>query len=165
MDTTTLSLYNLPGDIYDVISDFLDNESLFVLLTLSRHITVAKYLLQRRKWRQKSIVHWVRAADLRAVQYLYGCRGWHMKPTMKSETKITPPKISRNGDLIGGRTILCFSFEGNCPAQAMYAACETGHLPIVAFLHKVGAFFNKKFAMELARENGHLDVVGFLEGT
>ena len=151
-------------DIYDSISEFLDNQSLFVLLVLSpRHITVSKYLLKQRKWSQQLIDHWAKVGDLRAVQYLYGCRGWHMKRTIKHEIKTKPPKISRNGDLYGGKTILCFSYEGNCPSKAMYAACEKGHLPIVVFLHKVGAFFNKNFAMELARENGHLDVVFFLE--
>ena len=159
-----ISLYHLPVDIYDSISEFLDNQSLFVLLTLSpRHITVSKYLLQQRKWREKVIDHWAKVGDLKAVQYLYGCRGWHMKPTMRSETKTTPPKISRNGDLYGGKIVFCFIYEGNCPSKAMYAACETGHLPVVAFLHNVGVFFDKTFAMKLARENGHLDVMGFLD--
>jgi hypothetical protein len=160
-----LSLYNLPADIHDVISEFLDDTSLFVLLMLSpRHITVSRYLLQQRKWRQKVIDHWARVGDLKGVQYLYSCRTWHMKPFVTTKTKSIPPKFDRHGDFYGGKTIFCIVMEGNVPAQACYAACEAGHLPIVAFLHKVGAFFDKNTAMELATKHGHLDVVYFLNG-
>ena len=159
-----LSLYNLPVDIHDAMSEFLDNESLFVLLTLSpRTISVSKYLLQQRKWRQKVIDHWAKVGDLKGVQYLYSCRTWHMKPFITTKTE-SIPKIDSYGFLYGGKTMLRFVLEGNFPAKACYAACEAGHLSIVAFLHKVGVFFNKKMAMELATKNGHLDIMLFLNG-
>jgi hypothetical protein len=46
-----LSLYNLPGDIYDTIAAFLPkNKDLYRFLTLSRLISVSPYILQQRKW-------------------------------------------------------------------------------------------------------------------
>jgi hypothetical protein len=71
-EARALTLYNLPGDIYDTLSDFLDDKSLFVLLTLSpRRITVAKHLLQHRKWRKQPMEHWAQVGNLKALQYLH----------------------------------------------------------------------------------------------
>ena len=71
MTSTTLSLYNLPGDIYDTIAVFLPNNAdLYRFLTLSCHISVSPYVLRQRKWVQATLPVLARDGDLPGVQYL-----------------------------------------------------------------------------------------------
>ena len=69
-----LTLYTLPGDIYDAIAAFLPNPDLFHFLVLSRHLSVAPHVLRRRqhqKWARFSLWQLARDGDLHGVQYLH----------------------------------------------------------------------------------------------
>lgn len=178
---TSLTLYNLPGDIYDHLSDFLDDQSLFVLLTLSpRHITVANYLLQQRKWRKNPMEHWAEVGDLKGLQFLHRQLKIKCKPNAMA-------KASRNGHLdvvkylhsIGApwypQSIIWASSHGHlavvkflhnvvkmpCPSEAMDWASSNGHLAVVKFLHEIGVPIGT-IALDHASAYGFLDVVKFL---
>ena len=167
--SNALTLYNLPGDIYDHLSEFLDNKSLFVLLMLSpRHITVSKYLLQQRKWRQKSMEHWAEVGDLKAVQYLH--RRFKCEPLYLETMRRALENAAENGHLE------VVKFLRGTGAAAFHAlslyeyhkhptdvCCGNGHLEVVKFLHSVGTVFREQ-ALSEAAANGHLEMVKFLHG-
>lgn len=189
-EPTALSLCSLPSDIYDFLSDFLDDDSLFVLLTLSRHITVASYLLQRRMWRQKSIEYWAGEGDLKAVKYLYGIRRSAAAAAIDPSNFMTAINwASTIGDLamvkylhtvIGTKCInyamdtasahghldlvkYLHSIGTRGTTYAMDGASETGQLAVLQFLHSIGATCTAD-AMSCASRNGHLAVVQYLHG-
>ena len=152
-----LTLYNLPRDIYDVLMDFLDDESLDTMLALSPNITVSKYLLQQRQWRQKPMKHWAGVGDLKAVQFL-------MKEDKKKNKKC-PPEAMDWASLYGHLPMVQYlhSLGATCTDNAMNWACRQGHLAVVQFLHSIGAPYSQN-ALEFAGTFGHLAVVEFLIG-
>ncbi len=104
-----LTLCTLPSDMLDEISSFLDNESLFVFLTLSRNITVSNYLLKKRqkqKYSKKSIEYWSEIGDLKGVQYA----------------------INHN-----------YTYSRELLTQALTCGARYGHLDVVKFLYSIGA--------------------------
>lgn len=155
-EPTALSLCSLPSDIYDFLSDFLDDDSLFVLLTLSRNITVANYLLQKRKWRRKSILYLARKGDLKGVKYL--CR--LQIPITPMNAMIAITWACEMGDLAMAK-YLHTTVGAECTGCEMNMASENGHLAVVQFLHSIGTKCTS-YAMDMASANGHLEVVQFL---
>jgi hypothetical protein len=153
---TTLTLYNLPGDIYDHLSDFLDNKSLFVFLTLSpRRISVSNYLLQqRKKWQQKHLWQWAGEGDLKGVQHLYRLG----RKYNDYELSLALSLASDTGHLAVVQFL--HSIGAPCPSDAMANASANGHLAVVQFLHSIGAPCPR--AMFWACCCGHLEVVQYL---
>jgi hypothetical protein len=156
-EAAPLTLYNLPGDIYDLLSDFLDNRSLFVFLTLSpRRISVSKYLVQQRqqrRWRQEPMEHWAKKGDLKGVQYL------HHRLGRKCHDTTAMDGASFHGHL----EVVQFlhSIGATCTTFAMDSASLEGRLDVVQYLHSIGAPCSH-FAMDGASGKGHLAVVKFL---
>ena len=153
VSTEALTLDNLPVDIYDLLSDFLDNKSLYIFLTLSpRHITVSKHLLNQRKWRQKDMTHWADVGDLEALKYLHRLK-------RQCTDVVAMQRASRNGHLQVVKFL--HSIGVACSVSAMEWASENGHLQVVKFLHSIGMPYDSK-AIDWASHNGHLQVVKFL---
>ena len=156
-EPTTLTLYNLPSDIYDILSEFLDDKSLYVFLTLSpRTISVAKYLLQQRKWRQKPMEHWAEMGDLKAIKYLYSIGDTKRRHISGSAMY----RASCHGHL--PMVQFLHSIGAPCYPEAITWSCAGGHLAVVQFLHNVVGIPSTYEAMDWASANGHLAVVKYL---
>jgi hypothetical protein len=150
-----LSLYNLPGDIYDLMAAFLDDPDLFRFLTLSRHIIISSYLLRDRRralWTKCDARHLAIKGDLAGLQYLHslGSVAW---------TTYAMDCAARNEHLAVVQYL--HSIGATCTTNAMDWAASKGHLAVVEFLHGIGAPYTTN-AMDWAAHHGHLAVVQFL---
>ena len=150
----SLSLYNLPGDIYDDIAAFLPDKDLYRFLTLSPHITVSAYLLrarQRAYWKKCGAEHLAEKGDLAGLQFLHSIGAPFTTKAMNW--------AAHNGHLAVVQFL--HSIGGTYTIFAINNAAMNGHLAVVQFLHSVGAPYTPS-AVTWAAENGHLAVVQFL---
>lgn len=178
-----LTLYKLPGDIYDAIAAFLPNPDLFHFLVLSRHLSVAPYLLRRRqhqKWARFYLWQLARIGDLQGVQYLHrlgvpfnteamdhaACNG-HLA-VVEFLHGVGAPWTCRAMNYatrFGHLAVVQFLHRVvgvPCTADTMCYAATNGHVAVVQFLHGIGAPYTAN-TISCAVNNGHLAVVGFLE--
>ena len=146
------SLVTLPTDIYDEILKFLDDESLFVFLTLSKKISVSKYLLQHRKWLKYPIEKWTGMGDIKAVKFLLS-RGVKC-------TKEAAYRAIHKGEL----DMFNFLRINGAPwdAHAMLIACTSGRLEIFKQLHMDGVSYHMDGMLQIASRGGYLELVKFL---
>ena len=134
-----LSLYNLPGDIYDLMAAFMANPDLFRFLTLSRHITISSYLLrdrQRALWTKCGAKHLAIKGDLAGLQYL------HSLGSVAWTTTYAMDCAAENGHLAVVEFL--HGIGATCTANAMDDAAKNGHLAVVEFLHRIGAPYTAK---------------------
>ena len=154
----SLSLYNLPGDIYDDIAAFLPDKDLYRFLTLSPHITVSAYLLRARQrvyWKKCGAEHLAEKGDLAGLQFLHNI-GELLTDYSDDEMWIA----AKNGHL----AVVQFLHRIGMPPSThmMYNAAGNGHLAVVQYLHGIGAPSTED-TMNNAAKNGHLAVVEFLK--
>ena len=142
-----LTLYNLPGDIYDAIAAFLPDADLFHFLTLSRHLSVAPHVLrhrQHKKWTRFYLWQLARDGDLHGVQYLH-----RLGAPFNTEAM---DHAACNGHL----AVVEFLHSVGAPRtwRAMKYAAQYGHLAVVEFLHRIGVPCTDAM-INYAAHNGH----------
>jgi len=131
---TEITLYKLPGDIYDTIEHFMSNNDLFRFLTLSRHISVSQYLLcrrQQKKWKEwKGFYLW----ELSSKGDLYGVKYLH------SIGKTFNTEAMDHAVCKGHLDVVKFLHSVGAPFshRGIDLAVKYGHVKVVTFLQSVG---------------------------
>lgn len=118
-----MTLTDLPGDVYDEMSKYMTNDTLFKFVTVSKKITVNNMILKKRKWLSKPMRHWAAEGCLKAVKYL-------IEENISKDDAIKFAAAKGNLDVV--KYLVSIGEKVN--NLTVVPAIDNGHLNIVKFL-------------------------------